>query len=127
MSDFFARAVFFVADAERARAFYTERLGFTLDWDSHDGVLQVSLSGFELILNEAGTSTLARAGHGRVYIGLEDDQGEPFRQHVAAHRIATRRVEWGRPTLVIDDVDGNELFFWVPNDDFTGFGTNESP
>jgi catechol 2,3-dioxygenase-like lactoylglutathione lyase family enzyme len=120
MSDLYARAVFFVADVERARGFYTDRLGFTLDWDSHDGVMQVSLSGFELILNEVGDSTRARTGHGRVFIGLEDDQGEPFRRHVAAHRIATRRVEWGRPTLVIDDLDGNELFFWVPHDDFTG-------
>jgi catechol 2,3-dioxygenase-like lactoylglutathione lyase family enzyme len=44
--------VFFVADVESAARFYTEQLGFALDWDSKDGVLQVSLLGFELILNQ---------------------------------------------------------------------------
>jgi len=23
-------------------------------------------------------------------------------------------TRWGKPTLVINDLDGNELFFWVP-------------
>ena len=121
MSDLYARSVFFVADVARAAEFYTGTLGFTLDWDSHDGVLQVSLFGFELILNEVGERTRARTGHGRIFIGLEDDQGEPFRQHFVSRGIRTRQVEWGRPTLVVDDIDGNELFFWVPHDDFGGF------
>jgi hypothetical protein len=31
-------------------------------------------------------------------------------------------VDWGRPTLVIRDLDANELFFWLPHDDFSGLG-----
>ena len=42
-----------------------------------------------------------------------------MRRHIAANGIQTLRVDWGRPTLVIRDVDANELFFWVPHDDFT--------
>jgi len=118
----YARSVFFVADAARSQRFYTEVLGFSLDWDSKDGVFQVSLFGFELILNEVGDRTRTRAGHGRVFIGLEDDQGEPLRKHIADKGIKTLRVEWGRPTLVIGDLDGNELFFWVPHDDFSNLG-----
>ena len=121
MSTFYARAVFFVDGVDRARRYYTEQLGFTLDWDSNDGVLQVSLFGFELILNDVGESTRARVGHGRVFIGLEDEQGESFRAHVLSKGIQLARVEWGRPTLLIKDVDGNELFFWIPNDDFNGY------
>ncbi|MBX3147723.1 MAG: VOC family protein [Gemmatimonadales bacterium] len=120
MADLYARAVFFVTDADRSRRYYTERLGFSLDWDSNDGVFQVSLLGFELILNQTGDQTRARAGHGRVFVGLEDDQGEPVRQHFIAHGIQTDRVEWGRPTLRLRDEDGNEIFFWLPGDDFTG-------
>jgi hypothetical protein len=45
-------------------------------------VCQVSLFGFELILNQIGERTRTRAGHGRVFIGLEDDQGEPLRKHI---------------------------------------------
>jgi catechol 2,3-dioxygenase-like lactoylglutathione lyase family enzyme len=122
VGNLYARSVFFVKDAERAKRFYTEQLGFTEDWDSNDGVFQVSLLGFELILNEVGSRTLERPGHGRVFIGLEDDQGKPFREHVAAMGIQTLRVDWGRPTLVIRDQDANELFFWLPHDDFSGLG-----
>ena len=122
MGDLYARTVFFVNDAEESLRYYTEQLGFSLDWDSHDGVFQVSLFGFEVILNEVGRRTRARVGHGRVFIGLEDDQGEPLRQHIAARGIQTLRAQWGRPTLVIRDPDGNELFFWMPNDDFTNLG-----
>lgn len=122
-SALYARTVLFVADAERALRHYTEQLGFTLDWDSKDGVFQVSLLGFEVILNEIGRRTQSKLGQGRIFIGLEDDQGEPFRQHIAAHGIQTYRVSWGRPTLVIRDLDGNELFFWLPRDDFSNLGT----
>lgn len=119
----YARSVFFVADAERSLSFYTEKLGFSPDWDSKDGVFQASLLGFELILNEVGDGTRARVGHGRVFIGLDDDQGEPLCKHIADNGIQTRRVAWGRPTLVINDLDSNELFFWLPHDDFSGIGT----
>jgi catechol 2,3-dioxygenase-like lactoylglutathione lyase family enzyme len=122
MSNLYARSVFFVRDAGLAQRFYTEQLGFSLDWDSKDGVFQVSLFGFELILNEVGERNRARPGHGRVFIGLEDDQGEPLRKHIAAKGIQTLRVVWGRPTLVIRDQDLNELFFWLPHDDFTNLG-----
>ena len=118
----YARTVFFVADADRSQRFYTEDLGFTLDWDSHDGVFQVSLFGFELILNQVDDRTRSRSGHGRLFIGLEEDQREPVRKHFEDKGIPTLRVEWGRPTLVIRDLDANELFFWLPHDDFTNFG-----
>lgn len=123
VNNLYARTVFFVRDAERSSRFYTEQLGFSLDWDSHDGVFQVSLFGFELILNQVGDHNRTRPGHGRLFIGLDDDQGEPLRKHIAAHGIQTLRVEWGRPTLVIRDLDDNELFFWLPHDDFANLGS----
>jgi catechol 2,3-dioxygenase-like lactoylglutathione lyase family enzyme len=122
VSNLYARSVFFVADQERSLRYYTEELGFSLDWDSNDGVFQMSLFGFELIFNQVDDRTRTRAGHGRVFIGLEDDQREPFRKHIADRGIQTFRIQWGRPTLVIRDVDDNELFFWLPHDDFTNLG-----
>lgn len=117
-------------DCERSLRFYTERLGFTKDWDAvEDGEIvacQVSLFGFELILNETGQRTRPRIGHGRVFIGLEDHQGEPVREHLMARGIRAERVSWGRPTLAIRDPDGNDLFFWLPHDDFTGLDAPES-
>ena len=122
MNNLYARTVFFVDGAERALRYYTEQLGFTLDWNSHDGVFQVSLFGFELILNDVGQRTRGRVGHGRVFIGLEDDQGEPLRRHIADRGIQALRVQWGRPTLLIRDQDNNEMFFWLPHDDFSNLG-----
>jgi catechol 2,3-dioxygenase-like lactoylglutathione lyase family enzyme len=125
MSNLYARSVFFTKDAERSLRFYTEQLGFSVDWEfKEEGrtfVFQVSLLGFELILNQTREGTHARAGQGRLFIGLDDDQGEPLRQHFAAKHIHAERVDWGRPTLVVRDADANELFFWLPHDDFTGF------
>ena len=122
MASFYARSVFFVADANHALRYYTEDLGFSLDWDSGDGVFQVSLFGFELILNEVGSKTRTKVGHGRVFIGLEDEQGDPLREHIKAKGIQTLSVKWGRPTLVIRDLDLNEMFFWMPHDDFRNLG-----
>lgn len=118
MDKFYARSVFFVKDAERSLTFYTETLGFSLDWNyQHEGrafVFQVSLLGFELILNQTETWTKDRPGHGRVFIGLEDDQVDDFRKHIEDNGIETTVLQWGSPTVVIRDLDQNELFFWLP-------------
>ena len=118
MNSFYARTVFFVGDAEASLAFYTGTLGFTQDWvhvESEKSIAgQVSLHGFELILNQSDGSTNHRVGAGRVFIGLDDEQLEPFRAHIAAHEISTTQVNWGRPTTVITDPDGNEMYFWMP-------------
>jgi catechol 2,3-dioxygenase-like lactoylglutathione lyase family enzyme len=118
MDDFYARSVFFVRDAEAALAFYTQTLGFGLDWNyQYEGracVFEVSLFGFELILNQVFDDTRDRAGHGRLFIGLEDNQATALCEHIRAKGIQFSRDDWGKPTLVIKDLDGNELFFWVP-------------
>ncbi len=121
MHNLAARTVFFVKDAEQALSFYTATLGFALDWTHQEQgrafVFQVSLSGFQLILNQTEDWTQGRAGHGRVFIGLEDDQAEGFLRHIKDNGIKTTICHWGEPTLVIHDLDGNELFFWLPERD----------
>ena len=98
MQNFYARAVFFVKDGERSLSYYTESLGFSLDWnhkeDERAFVFQVSLFGFELILNQTETWTKDRIGHGRVFIGLDDDQAARLREHIAARSIQTSDFHW---------------------------------
>jgi catechol 2,3-dioxygenase-like lactoylglutathione lyase family enzyme len=122
MENFYARSVFFVKDAEASLAFYTQTLGFALDWNNqYDGrasVFQVSLFGFELIINQVYGDTRHRAGHGRVFIGLEDHQSPALLQHIRERGIHAMRHEWGRPTLVLRDPDENELFFWIPDSEW---------
>jgi len=120
-----ARSVFFVEDAERSLRFYTDTLGFSLDWNHQEQgkafVFQVSLFGFQLILNQTEPSTTNRAGHGRVFIAIYPEQLEAFRRHVNEKRIETSVVGWGNPTLVIRDVDQNELFIWLPEGEMASF------
>jgi catechol 2,3-dioxygenase-like lactoylglutathione lyase family enzyme len=113
-----ARAVFFVKDAEHALRFYTQILGFKLEWTHEENgrpfVFQVSLFGFQLILNQEEDWTVGRAGHGRVFIAIYQDELEPFKRHLSEKSIQTTVLYWGAPTLVIRDLDGNELFTWLP-------------
>jgi hypothetical protein len=81
-------------------------------------VFQVSLYGFELILNQIEGWTKDRAGHGRVFIGLEESQVAALREHISTRGIKAALFHWGRPTLVIKDLDGNELFFWPPQSEW---------
>lgn len=114
----YARSVFFVRDAGSSLDFYRDRLGFALDWNHQEEgrpfVFQVSLLGFELIVNQTESWTENRAGHGRVFIGLDTDQVASFRQHITDRGIKPTVMRWGAPTLVIRDLDANELFFWLP-------------
>ena len=119
VDNLYARSVFFVKDAELSLKFYTEILGFSLDWNykkqDRAFVFQVSLLGFQLILNQAEPWTKDRVGHGRVFIGLGHDQVEGFCLHIEKNGIKTTAIHWGAPTLVIHDRDQNELFLWLPD------------
>ena len=133
MTHLYARTVFFVADAPRALDFYTKTLGFNLDWTYEEKglpfVFQVSLFGFELIINQVESGrTEARPGHGRVFIGLEPKEAVALAEHIASHRIETTDCFWGAPTMAIHDLDRNELFFWLPqpeNRQEDSAGTND--
>jgi catechol 2,3-dioxygenase-like lactoylglutathione lyase family enzyme len=119
-----ARSVFFVKDAKRSLSFYTGALGFALDWHHQERgkafVFQVSLFGFQPILKRTEPWADNRAGHGRVFIGIDEDQVELFRRHLTEKLIQTTVIHWGAPTLVIRDVDENELFFWLPDSERAG-------
>jgi catechol 2,3-dioxygenase-like lactoylglutathione lyase family enzyme len=117
MENFYARAVFFVRDAPAALIHYTQHLGFNEDWNYQENgrahVVQVSLHGFELILNQTEEPTQTRAGQGRVFIGLSGDQAEALRQHWTAQSVEPVDTYWGKPTQAIIDPDGNQLLFWM--------------
>ena len=118
------RPVFFVRDAEQALRFYTDTLGFTLDWCHKENdrpfVFQVSLLGWQLILNQTEDWTSDRAGHGRIFSGIDSHQLEPLQRHLRDRNVKTTIIHWGAPTLVIRDLDGNEFFIWLPESERAG-------
>jgi catechol 2,3-dioxygenase-like lactoylglutathione lyase family enzyme len=117
MHDFYARAVFFVHDTPRAMEFYTGTLGFNLDWthekDGRAYVVQVSLFGIQIILNQKESPADERAGHGRIFVGLDDEQSATLLQHIQSKGISAEYTHWGQPTMAIYDLDRNEIYFWL--------------
>jgi catechol 2,3-dioxygenase-like lactoylglutathione lyase family enzyme len=114
MKPWYSRPVFFVKDTPAALGFYVGKLGFSLDWNhEEDGrafVCQVKRNGFELILAQDAE----KAGHGRVFISLDDEQTGALRSDLAQRSVPLRESHWGMPVIETFDLDGNELVFSPP-------------
>jgi len=117
VNDMGGRCVFFVRDTPSAVEYYTKSLGFSLDWTHEEQgrafVVQVSLFGLQIILNQTESDTQDRPGHGRIFVGLDDAQSAALLQHVERRGIKMAYTHWGEPTAVIADLDRNELFVWL--------------
>ena len=110
----YSRPVLFVADLKRALRFYVDQLGFEKNWHSDDGagtVCQVSRSECEIILCQDS----ARHDRARLFIELTADGLKDFRSELAERSVPTKATWWGYDTTQVDDPDGNELLFPVPD------------
>ena len=114
MHRWYARPVFFVADIQRAIHFYVDMLGFEKSWHEADGagtVCQVNRSECEIILCQDAT----RSDRTRLFVELTAEGLLDLRRELASRSVSTRDTRWGYDTLQVDDPDGNELFFPVPD------------
>ena len=110
----YSRPVLFVADLDRALRFYIGQLGFEKNWHSDNGtgtVCQVSRSDCEIILCQ----DLARRDKARLFIELTADGLRDFRRELAERSVPNKTIRWGYETTQVDDPDGNELLFPVPD------------
>jgi catechol 2,3-dioxygenase-like lactoylglutathione lyase family enzyme len=130
MTEWFARAVLHVTDVEASLRFYVERLGFTSPWRYDEGgkahVAQVERQGCALILADNWPQ---KVGKGLIFISLNVEpptrQAEAaaldaLRAELEAKGVAVRDGSWGYRLLVIDDPDGNQLFFNYSNETASG-------
>ena len=121
MQNLYVRCVFFVRDTPDAMNFYTNTLGFNLDWTYEEQgrpyVIQVSLMGMELIINQQESPDSDHPGKGRLFVGMDQAQSEALLQHIADKGIKAEYTHWGAPTLAITDPDGNELYFWLSDEE----------
>ena len=109
----YARPVFFVADVNRAIRFYVEMLGFYKHWHSGDGagtVCQVNRGECEIILCEDAM----RSDKARLFVELTAEGLMDFRRELNERSVPTTETWWGYDSLQIEDPDGNELLFPVP-------------
>ena len=115
MSTWDARPVFFVEDVERSLAFYVNQLGFTeTNRYAQDGkvlVGGVQRDGCVLLLN---CQQSEKNGHSRYWIRLDLDTYQSLRRDLEGKGVAVKDGWWGFDTMIVEDPDGNELFFPTP-------------
>jgi catechol 2,3-dioxygenase-like lactoylglutathione lyase family enzyme len=126
MTEWFARPVLHVRDVEASIRFYVERLGFTSPWRHEEGgrarVAQVERQGCAFILADTWPE---KVGKGLMFISLNVQPEtreaavaalDGLRAEFEARGVAVKEGSWGYQVLVIDDPDGNQLFFNYPNE-----------
>jgi len=126
MTDWFARPVLHVTDVQASLRFYVDRLGFTSPWrygeDGRALVAQVDRQGCALILSDQWPE---KAGKGLMFISLNTEQQTPeaqiaaldaLRAELETKGVPVKDGSWGYRLLVVDDPDGNQLFFNYPGE-----------
>jgi len=115
MSGWYSRPVLAVRDAAAALRFYADKLGFGEDWRYEEEgalrIVQVSRDGCELILSDQWPED---AGKARVFISLEHAAFERLLAESAERRLELKSGRWGYDLAVVEDPDGNRLWFPKP-------------
>jgi catechol 2,3-dioxygenase-like lactoylglutathione lyase family enzyme len=122
MTDWFARPVLHVKDVDASIRFYVNLLGFTSPWrydeEGRARVAQVDRQGCSLIL--ANNLAPESIGKGVMFISLNAEPEaqvaalDALRTEFAAKGAPVKEGLWGYRLLVVDDLDGNQLFFNYP-------------
>ena len=129
MTDWFARPVLHVKDVEAALRFYVNRLGFTSPWryeeEGRVRVAQAERQGCALILSDHWPE---KVGKGLMFISVNETRQaqvavlDALRTEFEAKGVPVKEGAWGYRLLVVDDPDGNQLFFNYPSETGTAPG-----
>jgi catechol 2,3-dioxygenase-like lactoylglutathione lyase family enzyme len=119
-----------VRDVEASLRFYVNQLGFTSPWryeeDGRAHVAQVDRQGCALILTDTWPEKI---GRGLMFISLNVEPAtreaaivalDALRAELEAEGVQVKEGSWGYRLLVVDDPDGNQLFFNYPNGTASG-------
>lgn len=126
MVDWFARPVLHVTDVEASLHFYVDQLGFTSSWryeeEGRARVAQAERQGCALILADHWPE---KAGKALMFISLNVEPEtleaqtaalDALRAELEAKGAPVKEGSWGYRVLVVQDPDGNELFFNYPSE-----------
>ena len=129
-TEWFARPVLHVADVEASLRFYVDLLGFASPWrydeDGRAHIAQVERQGCALILADTWPEKI---GKGLIFISLNVEPDTPatavaaldaIRAELEARGVPVKEGSWGYRLLVVEDPDGNQLFFNYPNETASG-------
>jgi len=117
-SNWYTRPIVCVSDVERSLVFYIDRLGFAEAWrHADDGqllVAQVDRAGCELILSSQWPD---QAGSARIFISLDPDVLAAARAEFESRGVEVKDGWWGYKLAIVEDPDGNQLYFPYPKDE----------
>ena len=115
-----------VSSVEASLRFYVEQLGFTVAWrheeDGRARVAQVDRRGCALIFSDQWPE---KVGKGLMFISLNVEPEareavvaalDALRTEFEARGAPVKDGHWGYRLLVVEDLDGNQLFFNYPNE-----------
>jgi catechol 2,3-dioxygenase-like lactoylglutathione lyase family enzyme len=135
MADWFARPVLHVTDVGASIRFYVDLLGFSSPWrferDGETSVAQVERQGCALILSSQWPEKI---GKGLIFISLNVEPETPeaaiaaldaLRSELEAKGAPVKDGWWGYRLVVVDDPDGNQLFFNYPSEPSSGNSAEE--
>jgi catechol 2,3-dioxygenase-like lactoylglutathione lyase family enzyme len=119
-----------VTDVEASLRFYVDQLGFANPWRFDENgkvyVAQVERQGCAIILTNNWPEKI---GKGLLFISLNVEPPTPeaataaldeLRAELETRGVSVKEGSWGYRLLVVDDPDGNQLFFNYPNESASG-------
>lgn len=117
MTTWSSSTIFFVSDAGAAADFYADKLGFTVNWrydeDGRVPAAGVSRDDCSLLLN---TQRPDRVGKGTVYLAFGEAGHDAIRADLLAKGVALKDGWWGKRLMIVEDPDGNQIWFPDPRD-----------
>ena len=120
MANWYARPVLAVRDAAAALDFYSRKLGFSDDWryeeDGRLRIVQVSRAGCEIILSDQWPE---EAGRGLLFISLGRADFDRLASEATERGFELKSGSWGYELAIVEDPDGNRLWFPKPSDQAT--------
>ncbi len=124
VTDWFARPVLHVKNVDASLSFYMNQLGFTSPWrydeEGRAYVAEVDRQGCALILAQTWPEKI---GKGLMFISLNVEPAtreaataavDALRSELEGKGVPVKEGSWGYRLLVVDDPDGNQLFFNYP-------------
>jgi catechol 2,3-dioxygenase-like lactoylglutathione lyase family enzyme len=109
--------ILFVSDAGAATAFYADKLGFTVQWrhdeDGHTLAAGINRDDCSILLN---TQRPDRAGNGAIYFALGKAGHDTIRADLLAKGVALKDGWWDERLTIVEDPDGNQIWFADPRD-----------
>ncbi len=136
MTEWFARPILHVKDVDASLDFYGNMLGFTSPWrydeDGRARVAQVDRQGCALI--PANNLAPEKIGKAVMFISLNIESPtletaaaalDMLRVELESKGVRVRDGSWGYRLLVVDDLDGNQLFFNYPSETPPGKGAED--